>query len=158
MNKDRLPLQPLHSRFLPLLRLDPVLTLKCPYRRIHWRMFVHSRKLSVFLPSYKFIVNSRPLARGAYLYICKHELCQNPPFFSQSPVGLYLHVWRKHLRMALACPYCKCKLFWKSKGLLQHMDKHHTDVPHYGHQVAEEAQLGTQMLEQVKEDPEVFTK
>ena len=38
------------------------------------------------------------------------------------------------------------------------MDKHHADVPHYRHQVAEEAQLATQLLEQVKVDPNVLTK
>ena len=38
------------------------------------------------------------------------------------------------------------------------MDKHHTDVPHYGHQVAEEAQMATQLLEQVKADPNLLTK
>ena len=38
------------------------------------------------------------------------------------------------------------------------MDKHHADVPYYRHQVAEEAQLVTQMLEQVKVDPKVLTK
>ena len=54
--------------------------------------------------------------KGASLYIYKHECCQSPPFFAQSPVGLYSHVRRKHLGMALACPYCKWKLFWNSKG------------------------------------------
>ena len=38
------------------------------------------------------------------------------------------------------------------------MDKHHADVPHYRHQVAEEAQLATQMLEQVKVNPDILTK
>ena len=96
--------------------------------------------------------------KGASLYICKHECCQSPLFFAQSPAGLYSHVHRKHLGMALSCPYCQRKLFWNSKGWLQHMDKQHTDVPHYGHQVVEEAQMAAQLLEQVKADPNVLTK
>ena len=44
--------------------------------------------------------------KGGSLYLCRHELCQDPPYYAQSTAGLYSHVRRKHLGMVVACPYC----------------------------------------------------
>ena len=44
--------------------------------------------------------------KGALIYLCQHELCKDPPYFAQSPAWLFSHVRRKHLGIALACPYC----------------------------------------------------
>ena len=92
--------------------------------------------------------------KGASVYLCQHELCKDPPYFAQSPAGLYSHVRRKHLGMALACPYCPKRLFWNMKGWSTHMEKHHPDVPNYGLQLKDEAVLASQLLEQVQEDPD----
>ena len=48
---------------------------------------------------------------GASVYVCVHPKCQRPPFYSQSPAGLYSHVRRKHLSIALAWPYCVDKTY-----------------------------------------------
>ena len=94
--------------------------------------------------------------KGGSLYLCRHELCQNPPYYAQSPSGLYLHVCRKHLGMALACPYCAKKLYWNSKGWHTHMGKYHKGVPHYQQQVADESTEAAFLLARLKSDPEAL--
>ena len=59
---------------------------------------------------------------GASMYVCVHKKCQSPPFFSQSPAGLYSHVCRKHIGVVLACPYCPSKVYWNTKGWKGHME------------------------------------
>ena len=94
--------------------------------------------------------------KGGSLYLCRHELCQNPPYHAQSPAGLYSHVRRKHLGMALACPYCAKKLYWNSKGWNTHMEKYHKWVPHYRQQVVDESAEAASLLVQLKSDPEAL--
>ena len=95
--------------------------------------------------------------KGGSVYLCCHELCQDVPYYAQSPAGLYSHVWRKHLGMVVACPYCPKKLYWNTKGWATHMDKYHQDVPHYGHQVACEPDVAAALLSQINEDPKDLT-
>ena len=94
--------------------------------------------------------------KGGSLYLCRHELCQNTAYYAQSPAGLYSHVRRKHLGMALACPYCTKKLYWNLKGWHTHMDKYHKEVPHYGHQLADESTEAASLLVQLKADPDAL--
>ena len=88
---------------------------------------------------------------GASVYVCNHAKCQVPPFYAQSPAGIYSHIRRKHLGIALACPYCKDKAFWNSKGWKTHMERHHADLPAYGHALTDEAKKAHEMLEQLQE-------
>ena len=83
---------------------------------------------------------------GASVYLCLHEKCQVPPFFAQSPAGIYSHIRRKHLGIALTCPYCKDKLYWNSKGWKSHMNSKHKNVPAYGTALIDEAVLAQEML------------
>ena len=78
----------------------------------------------------------RTTSSGASIYVCVHEKCQSPPFFLQSPTGIYSHVHRKHIGVVLACPYCPSKVYWNTKGLKVHMETKHRDVPHYGQELA----------------------
>ena len=94
--------------------------------------------------------------KGGSLYLCRHELCQSPAYYAQSPAGLYSHVRRKHLGMVLACPYCPKKLYWNSKGWAAHMNKYHSDVPHYGTQVVPEPEVASALLSKIKADPEAL--
>ena len=95
---------------------------------------------------------SQKTLSGASVYICNHPKCQVPPFYAQSPAGIYSHIRRKHLGIALACPYCKDKAFWNSKGWKMHMERHHADLPAYGHALADEAKKAHEMLEQLQEN------
>ena len=49
--------------------------------------------------------------KGASFYLCPHPKCQTPTYWAQSPSAMYSHLHRKHLGLALACPYCKEKVF-----------------------------------------------
>ena len=91
--------------------------------------------------------------KGGSLYLCRHELCQDPPYYAHSPAGLYSHVRRKHLGMVVACPYCPKKLFWNTKGWGSHMERHHKDAPHYGLELVDEPAIASALLSQVTEDP-----
>ena len=95
-------------------------------------------------------------AKGRSMYLCRHELCQDVPYYAQSTAGLYSHVRRKHLGMVVACPYCPKKLYWNTKGWAIHMEKYHPDVPHYGHQVANEPEMAEALLSQVKANPDAL--
>ena len=95
-------------------------------------------------------------AKGGSMYLCRHELCKEGPYFAQSTAGLYSHVRRKHLGMVVACPYCPKKLYWNTKGWATHMDRYHADVPHYGHEVTNEPELAAALLSQVKADPDAL--
>ena len=75
---------------------------------------------------------------GASMYVCVHEKCQSPPFFSQNPTGIYSHVCRKHIGVVLACPYCQSKVYWNTKGWKVHMETKHWNVPHHGSSLAGE--------------------
>ena len=88
---------------------------------------------------------------GTYIYVCNHPKCQVPPFYAQSAAGIYSHIRRKHLGIALACPYCKDKAFWNSKGWKTHMEWHHADLPAYGHTLTDKAKKAHEMLEQLQE-------
>ena len=90
------------------------------------------------------------------MYLCRHELCQDVPYYAQSTAGLYSHVRRKHLGMVVACPYCPKKLYWNTKGWATHMEKFHPDVPHYGHQVANEPEMAAALLSQVEANPDAL--
>ena len=94
--------------------------------------------------------------KGGSMYLCHHELCQEVPYYTQSPAGLYSHVRRKHLGMVVACPYCPKKLYWNTKGWSMHMDKFHKEVPHYGHQVASEPKVAAALLTKIKDDPDAL--
>ena len=94
---------------------------------------------------------SRKTLSGTSVYVCNHPKCQVPPFYAQNPTGIYSHIRRKHLGIALACPYCKDKAFWNSKGWKTHMEHHHTDLPSYGHALAGEAKKAHELLEQLQE-------
>ena len=83
---------------------------------------------------------------GGSVYLCPHPKCQTPPFFTQSPAGIYSHIRRKHLGIALACPYCADKVYWNSKGWNSHMNSKHCDAPHFGTALADEAALAQEML------------
>ena len=83
---------------------------------------------------------------SASVYLCLHEKCQVPPFFAQSSAGIYSHILRKHLGIALACPYCKDKLYWNSKGWKSHMDSKHRSAPAYGTALIDEAVLAQEMM------------
>ena len=82
----------------------------------------------------------------ASVYLCLHKKCQAPPFFAQSPSGIYFHIQCKHLGIALACPYCQDKLYWNSKGWKSHMDSKHKSAPAYGTALIDEAVLAQEML------------
>ena len=90
---------------------------------------------------------------GGSLYVCRHEACQKKLFIAQSPAGLYSHVRRKHLGIALVCGYCPRRLFWNSKGWKSHMRTHHPSVPWYGPTAVDEAKEAEQMFAQVTDDP-----
>ena len=83
---------------------------------------------------------------GGSVYLCPHPKCQTPPFFAQSPSGIYSHIRRKHLGLALACPYCADKVYWNSKGWNSHMSMKHRNAPHFGTALADEASLAQEML------------
>ena len=83
---------------------------------------------------------------GGSVYLCRHEKCQVPPFYAQSPAGIYSHIRRKHVGVALACPYCENQLYWNTKGWKGHMDKKHRNAPHYGTTLANEAAMAQEML------------
>ena len=83
---------------------------------------------------------------GGSVYLCPHPKCQTPPFFAQSPAGIYSHIRRKHLGIALACPYCADKIYWNSKGWRSHMNTKHHSAPHFGATLADEAALAQEML------------
>ena len=83
---------------------------------------------------------------GGSVYLCPHPKCQTPPFFAQSPSGIYSHIRRKHLGLALACPYCADKVYWNSKGWNSHMSTKHRNAPHFGTALADEASLAQEML------------
>ena len=83
---------------------------------------------------------------GGSVYQCPHPKCQTPPFFAQSPSGVYSHIWRKHLGIALACPYCADKVYWNSKGWNAHMNTEHRNAPHFGTALADEASLAEEMF------------
>ena len=93
----------------------------------------------------------RKTLSGTSVYVCNHPQYQVPPFYAQSPAGIYSHIRRKQLGIALACPYCKEKAFWNSKGWKTHMERHHADLPAYGHALADEAKKAREMLEQLQE-------
>ena len=95
-------------------------------------------------------------AKGGSMYLCRHELCKEVPYYAQGTAGLYSHVRRKHLGMVVACPYCPKKLYWNTKGWATHMDKYHSDAPHYGHEVTSEPELAAALLTQVKADPDAL--
>ena len=92
--------------------------------------------------------------KGASVYICQHKLCKDLPYYTQSPPGLYSHIRRKHLGIALARPYCPKCHFWNTKGWPSHLDKHHPDILHFGLQLMDKAAMASQLLEQVQEDPD----
>ena len=107
------------------------------------------------IPEHLFVQRQQiTTGKGGSLYLCRHELCQDPAYYAQSPAGLYSHVRRKHLGMVVACPYCPKKLYWNTKGWNTHMEKYHKDVPHYSTQLADESAIATALLSKVKEDPE----
>ena len=83
---------------------------------------------------------------GGSVYLCPHPKCQTPPFFAQSPAGIYSHIRRKHLGIVLACPYCTDKVYWNSKGWNSHMSTKHRNAPHFGTALADEAALTQEML------------
>ena len=83
---------------------------------------------------------------GASVYLCRHPKCQTPPFFAQSPAGIYSHIRRKHPGIAVACPYCPGKLYWNTKGWKAHLDTRHRGAPAYGTTLADEAALAEEML------------
>ena len=89
---------------------------------------------------------------GALVYVCIHPKCQTPPFYSQSPAGLYSHVRRKHLRIALACPYCNSKTYWNTKGWKRHMEQHHAGAPAYGHTLVDEAVVARAVLQEMAKE------
>ena len=99
----------------------------------------------------------RTTVAGASVYVCVHPKCQRPPFYSQSLAGLYSHVRRKHLGIALACPYCANKTYWNSRGWSSHMEQKHQGLPAYGHALADEATKTLEMLQRAHqpktEDP-----
>ena len=90
---------------------------------------------------------------GASIYLCTHPKCQERPFHAQSEAGIYSHVRRKHLGIVVACPYCKKKLFWNTKGWKLHMERHHREVPWYGSTLRAESQEATELLQQISTDP-----
>ena len=83
---------------------------------------------------------------GGSVYLCPHDKCQVPPFYAQSLSGIYSHIRRKHLGIALACPYCQNKVYWNSKGWNSHMNSKHKKVPHFGTALADEASMAQEML------------
>ena len=83
---------------------------------------------------------------GGLVYLCPHPKCQTPPFFAQSPAGIYSHIRQKHLGIALACPYCTDKVYWNSKGWNSHMNSKHRNAPHFGTALVDEASLTQEML------------
>ena len=99
----------------------------------------------------------RTTVAGASVYVCVHPKCQQLPFYSQSPAGLYSHVRRKHLGIAFACPYCADKTYWNSHGWSSRMEQKHKGLPAYGHALADEATKTLEMLQRARqpkaEDP-----
>ena len=83
---------------------------------------------------------------GASVYLCRHDKCQDPPFYAQSPAGLYSHVRRKHLGIILSCPYCADKVYWNTKGWNSHMNTHHKEVPKFGSALVDEAKVAQEFL------------
>ena len=100
----------------------------------------------VSLQSSRSSVNIRQLMQGGSVYLCPHPKCQTPPFFAQSPSGVYSHIRRKHLGIALAFPYCADKVYWNSKGWNAHMNTEHHNAPHFGTALADEASLTQEMF------------
>ena len=83
---------------------------------------------------------------GASVYLCPHEKCQTPPFYAQGLAAVYSHIQRKHLGLALACPYCANKVFWNLYRWKSHMDSKHSKVPHCGISLCEEVAMAQEML------------
>ena len=83
---------------------------------------------------------------GASVYLCPDEKCQTPPFYAQGLAAVYSHIRRKHLSLALACPYCANKVFWNSCGWKSHMDSKHSKVPHCGISLHEEVAMAQEIL------------
>ena len=91
-------------------------------------------------------------AAGGSIYFCRHEKCSNPPYHGDL-AGVYSHVRRKHIGLALVCPYCNDKLFWNSKGWKRHMRTIHPKAVWYGTELRDEAEEAAQVLAQVEADP-----
>ena len=68
------------------------------------------------------------------------------PFYAQGLAAVYSHIRRKHLGLAVACPYCANKVFWNLQGWKSHMDSKHSKVPHCGISLREEAAMAQEML------------
>ena len=83
---------------------------------------------------------------GGSVYLCPHPKCQAPPFFAQSPSGIYSHIHQKHFGITLTCPYCSDKVYWNSKGWNSHMQSKHRNAPHFGTALKDEASLAQEML------------
>ena len=97
----------------------------------------------------------------ASVYLCPHPKCQTPTYWTQSPSAMYSHLLCKHLGLALACPYCKEKVFWNSKGWKAHMDSKHKGLPAYSTNLQDKAKYAQALLSSVQQDvatPSPFKK
>ena len=95
---------------------------------------------------------------GASMYLCCHPKCQDPAFYAQSPAGIYSLARRKHLGIAISCPYCSDKLYWNFKGWQSHMDSMHKAVPHFSSAFADEVQIAHEMLYAAEQQAKPATK
>ena len=90
--------------------------------------------------------------KGASVYLCPHPKCQTLTYRAQSPSAMYSHLHHKHLGLALACPYCKEKVFWNSKGWKAHMDNKHKGLPAYSTDLQDEAEYAQALLSSIQQD------
>ena len=65
---------------------------------------------------------------------------------------MYSHLCRKHLGLALMCPYCKEHLFWNSKGWKAHMDSKHKGLLAFTTDLHDEAEYTQALLSSVQQD------
>ena len=137
-NWPLLPLQSLRSVLNRNLQLSPKL-------RIYWMISAPYKKPSECIQPMRDSIKETGIPAtllvkrehqtthaGASIYLCPHEKCQTPPFYTQGLAAVYSHIRRKHLGLALACPYCANKVLWNLRGWKSHMDSKHSKVPHCG--------------------------